>query len=308
MYMGIDVGNGYVKVVNGNGKIFKFSSYVTKGKELDLDLELKETTSLNNLKVWVNDKYYFVGELARKHKGTRELINEKSRREYILPLALTGIALASEKETLCPNLVIGLPINDYKNQAYNLEKKIIGDHNVIVGNKHLQIEINDNHIKAFPEGAGVVYDLLLNNSGDIIRQDLAAKKIGIIDVGWKTVNFLVLNKMEFDDEASGTIQEGMSQAFRPYFKRMSGQYKYSMAEFEAMMDQYAQEEMKDLAKVIQDQLSIFWTETKGMDIYLAGGGGKAISPYFELPHKLIEGCQEANARGFMKVAKMLWPR
>lgn len=308
MIVGSDNGRKNVKQTDGNGETIIFPSYVIPAREVDLDFDFSSNNIsdiLDNLKVTIDDKDYFVGNLAMREGATLDFEKEKAS-QNTKPLLLTAIALQAKSEYVCPYIIMGLPISDYKSQGKTIQKHFAGEHLVRLPNKTVNIEIVPSQIRAFPEGAGAAWNLLLDDRGNVQRPELATGNIGIVDIGRKTCNFLMLRNMKFDDINSATLPYGISFILKRFYKRLANQGSYTMAEAEDLLETNGQEELKYLAKIIKDEISIFWQRTEEMKIFLCGGGGKLISPFFDIAHTLVDDPIEANSRGFAKVAKATW--
>lgn len=309
MYVGADVGRGYVKVAT-DGDIVVFPSYVAPGRELALSGINRNGNSLEHLDVKVNKEHFFIGELARRHGGTREYQKDKVGHNNTLPLLLTGIALNMDTDFAEVKVVVGLPIVDYCTQAKDFEEAAKGVHEVNINGDKKNVVIGKNGIIAFPEGAGAVWHLLLDDKGKPADPQLGECTVGIIDIGWKTVNYVVLRKMQFDDSQSGTLREGLAEAFRPFATRMRQQYDLKDEELEELFIKEGQPELKAHARRINDLIRFHWPNYRIFDhIFIAGGGGKALFPFLEFEDvtpQLIKYAQTANARGFYKVARAHW--
>jgi len=301
MYYGIDIGRSHTKVISDNTQII-FPSYVSPQK--DLDLTSINNHNISNISISINDNSYFIGELAKKHHGSKEFTKEKINHQNTIPLIITALTLSTPESynLIYPKCVIGLPISDYRTQASKFEKSVLGKYQIKLFKKI--ININVEKLLTFPEGAGIAWGLLLEDNGKQNNSILLTKTIAIIDIGWKTVNFLVLRNSEYDDSISGTLPLGIHQAYINFYKRISREYDYLPHQVEQMLSIQGEPELIQLAQQIQDQLSIFWTVMTQFDyIFVGGGGGILLYKYFTIPVKLIKDAQFANAKGFYRIAK-----
>lgn len=253
-YYGIDVGRGYVKRIGPSlNDVSKFPSYVVPARELDI--ETGRGKPLEHLSVCINDKQLFMGELAKKEGGSREFQKEKADHRNTIPLLVTALALAAPEKYHHPRVVAGLPISDYRTQAESFEGKAIGHYEVELPHKQVNLQIDRNNILTFPEGAGMIWNQLIDKWGNVTDDD---KTRAGIDIGWKTCNFAVMNGLQYDDSASGTLPMGLSRAFRLFYKRISHDYDYTPAQAELMLAEKGDPELRRLAQEIKDQLSMWW--------------------------------------------------
>lgn len=303
MYYGADIGRGAVKIVSRIGQVV-FPSYLVPARERDLVSATDGVNFYEQLTVMVNGQEYFVGELARREGGTREFAKQKHEHENTLPLLVTGIALATRDDYVAPKVVIGLPISDYRSQARSFEQAMLGYYDVSLPHKRVRIELTAGQVIAFPEGAGALWSLLLNPDGIPLDTPLAEQTVAVVDVGWKTCNVVVLRKLLYEDALSTTFPLGLSRAFSWYYKRISREVDILPAQAESRMRKDGAPELQRLARELSDQLASWWPHQGEIDaVYLAGGGGKALSPYLHQGLKIMPNAQLANAAGFYRVAR-----
>lgn len=300
MYFGVDVGRGFVKTTAG-GEVLKFPSYLCPARELDI--ESGQGEDLEHLRIEINGQEHFAGELAKKHGGSREFQKEKIGHRNTIPLLITALSYLIDGKYCQPKAVVGLPISDYSNQGRAFERKAAGNYEVEIYGKKVYIEIIDENILSFPEGAGVIWNRLLNSQGEIIRGK--EQRIAVIDIGWKTCNFCVLDELSYVDSLSGTVPLGLSKAFKPFYKRLAREKDILPAAAESLIAKEGKKELRELAQEITDQLNMWWSGAGGFDfILIAGGGGNLIFKYLDFENmKRVKNPQEANCRGFYKVGR-----
>ena len=300
MFIGWDGGRSFTKIAY-NHDVVCFPSYVMQGKQLDLT---SSGDIMNNLIVDINGEQYFVGNLAKQEGGSREFTKAKAEHPNTIPLLLTSVALVSEEDIVSPKIVVGLPISDYQKQAKSFESKIKGIYEIKLPHKELLLDIRADNVICFPEGAGTAWNLVLDSSGRVSNSALISKQIGILDIGWKTMNFCALQGMNYDNSKSGTLPLGISTAFKSFYKRISNEQDLTLSEAETLFLKHGQPELKQLAQKIKDDISVWWTNLGIFDsIYLAGGGGVALADYFDDKFKVVDDAQYSNAKGFLKIAK-----
>lgn len=301
VFYGIDVGRGAVKAVSVSGQV-SFPSYLAPYRERDLVSQADNV--LEQLVVSIDGHQYFVGELARREGGTREFVKDKVSHDNTLPLLLTAIALLALDDYTAPKVVVGLPVSDYKYQARAFENKVLGNYRVQLPHKKVNIELVKGQVLAFPEGAGALWDMALSPSGKPLATALGEQSVGIIDVGWKTCNVVILRELKYNDMGSTTFPLGLSRAFNWFYKRISRDVDILPAEAELRLAKDGAPELQRLAREIRDQLAAWWHNWQDLDrIFLAGGGGLALAPYLDMPVHLVPDAQVANARGFYKVSR-----
>ena len=298
MYYGADIGRSHVKIATGptHADVVTFPSYAMPAKPLDIT---NNSDPIKNLVARINGQDWFIGELARREGGTREFDNAKGKHQNTIPLLIAGLALhavGTEEVKLC----VGLPISDYAQQALEFEQGIKGVYSVSLPHKYVELKIKD--VITFPEGAGVLWNQLLGSTGHVNDLSLESKTVGAIDIGWKTVNFAVMENMDYVTSMSGTIPYGLHKAFLAYYKRAGKDLTMSQAEKHFL--ERGRKELIQLAREIKDAIMPWWKNLDLFDeIYLGGGGGEALKPFLDMETALVYNPQTANARGFWKVAR-----
>ncbi|MBU3186624.1 ParM/StbA family protein [Clostridium estertheticum] len=286
---GLDVGNYSLKEYPGtNIKSLVSSEENILGSKLHLEYE---------------DKHYYIGE------GNFETELNKSNKENFLPLLLTGIALNSNKNDVFQNLVVGLPINQYKTNHEALE-------NLVLSNKVKEVKFNGEprkiiieEFKVYPEAIGAYYSL--PNQDDVI----------IIDIGGRTTDicYIVDKKVK---ESSTTVV-GTIGIYKDIVDKLNSLYSLDLDIFAAekiLSKGYFEidGEHTDLSFVvdilkknfnkINDEL-IMKFPCRTEKIVLVGGGYKLFEKAFKnryVNSSVADNPIFANSIGFRKVADTLW--
>jgi plasmid segregation protein ParM len=68
-------------------------------------------------------------------------------------------------------------------------------------------------VYVLPEPVGSVFNLLMNSNGEVTHKELTKKKVGVIDVGFRTMDSTILDHMKYVDRGSCTIETGISTSF-----------------------------------------------------------------------------------------------
>ncbi|MTI71438.1 MAG: ParM/StbA family protein [Firmicutes bacterium] len=293
MNVGIDYGRGNVKVVSNNTRE-KFKSYCGEAYTLDFSYGKEEYI------VTINDKEYFIGTLAEKEGMSRGFQKQKIDKESTIPLVATGVFLASDKSRVSVNLVTGTPISDYRKQQEKVKEYIKGSYKVNIkgyGEKEMKIK----EIYVVPEGAGAYFSQVLNNEGKEENKELSKSKVGIIDIGFKTVNLAMFENLGFVDKESVTLNHGIHEAINSIYKRLSRDTDITLVEAEKIT---TGPEYERLAKKIKNGVNKFWGN-KPYKMFLCGGGAHLLSKYFT-DVEVIRNPEYANAEGYFKIAQMIY--
>lgn len=293
MNVGLDNGRGNVKLVVADKRI-KYESYCGKARDLDF------TYGKEDYHVIINGEGYFVGDLAKREGMSRGFQKQKIDESRTKALVLTGIYLSNHNPYIEVNLVTGTPISDYQNQKKDIEEYLKGSYRIKIQGQE-QKQININNVKVFPEGAGAYFSQVLNNEGKAFNSELAAQRVGIVDVGYKTFNLAVFENLKFIDKLSATFNLGMHQAFNMIYKRLSRTDDITPEQAENIT---TGPEFELLANRIRGEINKFWGTTS-FKILLSGGGAYLLKDYFP-EFEVVSSPEYANALGYFKITQMLY--
>ncbi len=329
--IGVDLGYGFVKVINGD-KNLKFASVVGVGKKLGFNSLIDLPKSfLDELFVEYNDDFYFVGDLAvrQSNLATRSLDQHRISDFNAKILLLTALGILNKWDGEDFNIVTGLPVSYYAQYKKEWEKNFLGGHSItFIGDKvDKRKTFNIKEIKLVPQPFGSLYDKVLNNYGKVEDEELLDMVIGIIDIGYKTTDFVVANQMELIEHLSFSNNNGLSNAYRIIANQIRTEYgiekephkldkilekntlrvagkKYDISDIK-------KEVYLKIADKIITEIHSYW-DYKDFDIILlTGGGGHAMADYI-LPHfsnmELVNEPQYANVRGYQKLAKKVFDK
>ncbi len=334
--LAIDIGFGFTKATNGNRSLV-FKSLL--GEATDIQFKggiLGETSQDENIHIEVDGKSYFVGEMAERQSNVRSFTLDQSQffNSYAKPLALAAAArLVGNYMPI--GLVTGLPIGYYRDYRESLVKVLQGDHKVTLtslNGKREEKVIKINEVKVIPQPFGSLFNLMLNDLGELGEKRYLQEKIGIIDVGFKTADFTVADKMRYSERGSRTTDTGISRAFgmiagklreksnvsveiyRLYDAVERGMIKIRGKEY----DLKAPTEMifGQLATAIANEVDRLWSDDWDIDtIVITGGGGTALArqlqPLINGNVVTVDGSTDSrlcNVKGYWKYGKHIWAR
>ncbi|MCT4593209.1 MAG: ParM/StbA family protein [Anaeromicrobium sp.] len=292
MNYGADIGRGNVNIVSLNKRI-AFESYCGRARSLDFE------DDKTNYIMTIDNNGYFVGEKAKLEGLSRGFQKKKIDKLRSLPLLLTGIFLTTDVEEVRTNIVTGTPVSDYKNQRKEIEEFLKGAYKVGMYGSTKSIALEN--VSVFPEGAGAYFSLVLNDKGEVVNKELATQKVGMIDIGYKTINLVVFENMKFIDKYSFTVNFGMHQVYNMIYKRLSRAEDITPEQAENIK---TGPEYDVLANRIDNDVNKFWGNTS-FKIFLCGGGAHLLGKYFP-QFFVMDNPEYANANGYFKIAQMLY--
>ncbi len=329
--IGIDLGYGFVKISDGK-KDKLFPSVVGQARNLRyVTDESPEQNMINNLHVAVDGREYFVGDLANRQSDVVLFsLNESRMDESISKVLLTtALALLAEGHNTNFNIVTGLPVGFFTETKQTVTQLFKGRHKISL--KRNQTSDQDytvmvNEVKVLPEPFGSLFDLILDYTGNIVDENLAASKVGIIDIGFRTTDYIVVDNLENIDRLSGSSNTALSTAYVLISELLKEEFKISKPIYQ--LDQIVrsgeirisgktynlEEIIKHAFSVVAEKLiteiNSLWINKWELDmVFITGGGGVALAQYL-MPHfdnsLLAKEAQFANVYGFRKMSQRLF--
>lgn len=289
MILGIDLGSYSVKT---STKV-TFLSKFTEGESFT-----------DNNKVVFNNKVYNIGE------GEFSTDWNKSRKENTLLLLYAAI-VKSTKDNF-NQIVLGLPVQQYKKNKENLIELIENNKCGLIENRNLIIT----DIAVAPEGASTYYAMNIE-----LRNMVGNKQLIIIDIGGRTTDIIVFENKKIIDVK--TIAIGMLNIYQEIIDSVNSKYTESLVleDGETILKDglFLKGETKDISFIqpilkrnfntIFKELQLKYNTNKGY-IYLTGGGSITLELAFKNRLKNLIVSKNPifdNAIGFEKVGESLWP-
>lgn len=335
--LGIDIGFGFTKATNGKQDLI-FKSVLGEST----DIQFREQMLANGvadedyLQVEIDGKSYFVGELAERQSNVRFFTLDQAQfiGKFAKALALTATARLV-KGFVPVSLVTGLPIGSYQQHKDELAKLLLGEHKVTLvdaSGKREEKSINISKVRVIPQPFGSLFNHMLNDQGDLADKRLVREKIGIIDVGFRTADYTISDKMRYSERGSRTTDSGIARGFnviatklressgvnvelyRLYeaIDRGSIKIRGKIYDLKGMTDQV----FGQLATAVANEVDRLWVDDWDMDaIIITGGGGAVLAKHLQ---PLLNGevlsidpkidMRLYNVQGYCKFGQHIWGR
>ena len=335
--LGVDIGFGFTKATDGKRDLI-FKSVLGEATDIQLREEMIAVGGLeeSHLHVETDGKAYFVGELAERQSNVRFFTLDQSQfiSKFAKVFALTAAAQLV-KGFVPINLVTGLPIGYYRDFKDELVKLLVGEHLVSYvdssGNKE-EKSININKVRVVPQPFGSLFNLMLNDLGEMGDKRLAKDKIGIIDIGFRTSDYTISDKMKYSQRGSRTTDSGIARAFNVVASKLrensginvelyrlydaidKGVIKIRGKEYD--LSSLTEQVFSQLATSIANEVDRLWVDDWDIDaITITGGGGAVLASYLKplLNGVIIDSDPEDdmrlyNVHGYQKFGRYLWAR
>ncbi|MGD9824823.1 ParM/StbA family protein [Desulfobacter sp.] len=300
--IGIDVGFGFTKAYSGQNSVI-FKSLIGDAADIQFMSSMGDAEPTDNLHITLDNKTYFLGTYAERQSNLTEytLDQEKMVEEFIKILALAAAGICAQTHGPV-NVVTGLPVAYLKRDTRRLKQIIQGEHEIIyhhqaAPDEHRKLIIDRVHV--IPQPIGSIFNLIFDDYGKICDRDLAASKLGVVDIGFKTTDFSIFDHLQYIERGSSTMDTGVSKCFsviadklrqesginiEPYkiFKFIeSGVVKIRGKEYNVL--NLKKRVYTHAASAIASDLNRLWKNDWDIDSIIVSGGGAIPLAEFLVP-------------------------
>lgn len=240
-------------------------------------------------------------------------------------LALAAMSEMTTATSAGLHLVCGLPVTYYGDKG-KVQARLVGQHTFQRQGRTRQT-LTVEKCTVVPQGFGSLFSEVLNDSGKIVDKALQSGRVGILDVGGKTTNLLVANKLRMVDKESGSVDAGGWSVVNRVASYLDSAYPgLSLNEYELIPHVVARSvnydgKPVDLAGVVNDatqalatriigQARRLWNGSARLDAILVCGGGAHLvgtALLAEFPQARIVQADPvfSNALGYWRFAQAL---
>lgn len=335
--LGIDVGFGFTKATDGQATVV-FKSIFGEATEIQFWVDFQDRNPTEYFHVTVDGKSYFVGDLAEQQSDVVSFTLDQDRMigDFVRLFALTvaGLFPDQDQDSEAPmRIVSGLPVGFYKQYHDRFRDALKGRHTITYhspdGSRQTRKLVIES-VQMLPQPMGSVLNLLMDANGQITDRELAAQKIGVVDIGFRTTDYTIIDKLRYIEKSSRTMDSGISKAYgvianklreksgvNVELYRLFGAVRKGTIKmrgqgfnFAKIRDQiYAQ-----LATTIAGDMDRLWAGDWDIDtIVLTGGGCQDLAAHLQ---PLITGNirtapnkndpRLSNVEGYLKYGRYLW--
>jgi plasmid segregation protein ParM len=335
--LGIDIGFGFTKATNGKETLI-FKSLLGDATEIQFWADFGDAAPTDHIHVTIDEKSYFIGDLAEQQSSVLQFTLDQERllTDYVKFLALTGagMLLPDEASSSVPfNVVSGLPIGYFKENHKRFNDLLVGHHTVTYHSpdgRQTDQKISINEVRMLPQPMGTILNLLMDERGKIIENDLAQKKIGVIDIGFRTTDFAIMDRLRFLNRGSKTIDTGISKGFSVIANKLREKssvnvelYRlYRAAETGTIsmrghgisISKIRDHVYSQLATYIADEIDRLWANDWDIEvIFLSGGGSRELASFLQplitgnvIPVNTSQDLRLNNVQGYLKYGRHIW--
>ena len=319
--IGLDMGYGFIKVDNGRDG-YTFPSVVGESTtEPPMSLGFRKVPITEDLRVTVNGKNYFLGDLAIRHSviAHRGLSVTRTEGDDLKVLFLSTLSLYCHESLNRFFVVTGLPPGRM-HMAKDMIKHLQGEHEVIrqTGGKRETFNIRLDGIEVVPQPIGTYWSTVLDNRGQLRPEHpMLRGRVGIIDIGFRTSDFATIIDGDYSPAFSRTVPIGMSNGYDAISAALSIQHGLERETYtldESVISGHVNVSgkqvditgvrdsiFKDLATKLLVEARSLWQMEEYDHMLITGGGGQIMERYLRtvIPQLvLVNDPVTANARGY----------
>lgn len=295
--IGIDLGNCNLKT----SKKIIVPALITKGGNYLIS---------TGYEITFNSELFIIGE------GDYDTNLDKLSKENLLPMLCLAAGLSTKEEFI--KVVLGLPINQYKNNKDRMLK-------IIEENKVLNFKLNGldrciciEEAAIFPEGVATYYSLDIEKRKALVDQDLI-----ILDIGGRTTDIALLKAGKKRSVAKSTsLDVGMINIYNDMINEINSLYTLGLniedaegilkngleVDGEKQDTSFIKNIVKNNIEKVFKELNISYP-VRTSPLIVTGGGGKSFFKSLKKRYptaQLVEDNLFSNAIGYKRVGDKLW--
>ena len=316
--IGMDIGFGFTKVVSPEG-VHVFPSVVGSYDEDTLEVTGMKPPDLQASTVVVDGYRLIVGDSAIRYAGRMYSVRDRG---WIESLAYRTLILHSMRVSgmdTSPDMVTiitGLPVSHYRTYRERLIKLI------------KKLSRRNVEVKVLVQPLGSYFDCMLDDNAEVKDEELIKGRIGIIDIGFYTTDFITIQELEFVRGSYDSLEGGISSAYERMARDVYNEFdvRKDVHEMERVVKDgfvkvygerkdiggIKERRLRELSREIEAKVKTLWKDGRDIDCILyTGGGVEVLKEYLDFfrHSRFVHDPQIANARGYVKFGRrMIWLR
>ncbi|RKY05051.1 MAG: hypothetical protein DRP56_09345 [Planctomycetota bacterium] len=274
MITAIDIGYGYTKAQSSQGHQTIFPSIIGPAKEITFRPDL---TSKNGSQVYtLQGSGYWAGQYAQL-QAKQPLSPLARERSDIIQEVLIAAALDRVQAVGTVNVVTGLPVSWFKDRE-QLEQRIRKMPAVMVDGQRAGWVIGE--VAVIPQPWGSLLNEVLDRNGQIPKDKnlLAKGRIGVIDIGTFTTDYVLSDAMRYIAKGCGSVTSAMSKVQEHIGAAILSEHGLDLSNHQValaiMADGFrVRGQAKDISPYLMPAIDESWMPMKIMCRELWGNGG-----------------------------------
>ena len=217
-------------------------------------------------------------------------------------------------------VVTGLPVNWYADRDKVVEH-LSGKHVVRRANGGQAVHrFTVDEVLVVPQPFGSLFDAILGPEGQIVDEDLAQGRLGVIDVGTYTTDYVLVDRLRYIERGSGTLSTAMSKAYQLIGRSILDTYGLELRMHQVdravregqvtlfgearSVDWLADPVLDALAQEVLAEAGTLWGDGRDLKaILVTGGGAMALGERIRRRYahaRVLPDAALANVNGFFK--------
>jgi plasmid segregation protein ParM len=318
MILSIDIGYGYTKGVGPNDVHFAFPSVIGTAEDIRFSTDLIHGGEDRPVKY--GNWRFFYGQQAVLQSRVQSAIFDRSR-VHDDTYKLLFVAALVELSKSMPDIdrlkvITGLPVEFFGDRP-EVVKSFEGVYRVTT-EQVLKFAVDS--VVVAPQPFGSLFRELLNEQGKISNDEVERGRVGVIDVGTFTTDFVVSDDLRYVQRLSGSIRIGWNTVVRQVQQALADLHMLELELHEVdraiqdgevrvrgepvSLDSLIDPAVTDIQTAIIARARDLWGEGANLDMILVSGGG---GPYLydtikdTYPHaRLLDKAFWANAEGLYR--------
>jgi len=321
MVLSVDIGYGYTKGVGSDGVRFSFPSVIGNAEEVRFSIDLSRDNEERSVKY--GEWTFAYGGHALLQSRIQTTIFDRSRiRDHVYKMLFVAALVEMTKQSPdCKRVkvVTGLPV-DFFNDRPDVIQAFVGDYHITTDR---EIECTVESVYVAPQPFGSLFRELLNERGKIVNSEVEKRRIGVIDVGTYTTDFILADELRYVQRLSGSIRIGWSKVINKVQQALSDLYRLELSLHEVdraiqagvvrvhgepvALQSLVTPAVGEIETAIVARARDLWGEAADLDAILVTGGGGA--PVYDTirsvyPHaRLLDNAFWANAEGLQRFGR-----
>ncbi|MBL0714285.1 MAG: ParM/StbA family protein [Desulfosarcina sp.] len=331
--IGVELGFGFTKGFDGHRPIIMQSVLADRGRPDD-EPGSDRNDQNQGFHILIGDQALFVGRRADCDWRSPRHPHQPDRLfgDYGQRLTLAILAAYTEMENPL-QLVIGLPVSYFQHLRDPFVNRLTGYHKVSwmqADGSRVPKNIHIHKVHVVPNPMGTYIGLIMDENGQVRDDRFKGRKVVLVDIGFRSTDVIMMDRMRFSSPCSGTIDLGISRSFEaidrklrdeaghgPRFDQLYQGVRMGFIRIDGQtynLERVREEAFRNLAEELADNIGHMLAAAWDLDrLLLTGGGARELADYIGplLPGEvsLIENEQDArlnNVQGQLRLARALW--
>ena len=193
--LGIDIGYGYTKGLTNRGRVL-IPSMVGPTEAIRFESDIL-TANGKGIALEADGRAFFVGEQAELQSAsasqTLDVTRTGSVEQKALFYAVASELVRTTDEAIA--VVTGLPVLDFDDRHKADLRAMLKDKHVVKRQGKHQRRFVVEKVFIVPQAMGSLFALVLDRHGKLVDGDLAGGRVGIVDVGTLTTNYILVDRL-----------------------------------------------------------------------------------------------------------------